>query len=143
MPSITTHYLFAKEVFNHLNKKEQACIKDDLNIYYIFAQSHDFLFYYTFDIKNAKRIKELGHFAHHNYTQDYLINIVKYIKDNYLENNSQLLGYLYGSITHYSLDTSAHPYIFYKTGIYRKSNPASKNYRGQHTLMEKDLDALY
>lgn len=143
MPSITTHYLFAKEVFNHLNKKEQARIQDELNIYYIFAQSHDFLFYYTFDIKEAKRIKDLGHFAHHNNTQDYLINIVKYIKDNHLENNSQLLSYLYGSITHYSLDTTTHPYIFYKTGIYRKNNPASKKYRGQHTLMEKDLDAIY
>ncbi len=143
MPSITTHHMFSKELLNHLTPEELEKLGKDLTIYHTFAQSHDYLFYYTFDIKNAKKIRELGHKAHHEKTQDYLINIVKEIKKSHLENNYQALSYLYGSITHYCLDSTCHPYIFYKTGIYRKNNPESKKFRGEHTHMEKDLDAIF
>ncbi len=143
MPSITTHYMFSKSVLENLNEKEKMRINKSLSIYHLFAQSHDILFYYTFDFKNAKRIRELGHHAHHDNTQNYLINIVKSIKKNNLENNSDALAYLYGSVTHYCLDTTCHPYIFYKTGIYRKENPESIKYKGEHDHMEKDLDAIY
>lgn len=143
MPSITTHHMFSKEVLNHLTAEELNRFNKEITIYHTFAQSHDYLFYYTFDIKNALRIRELGHRAHHEKTQDYIINIVKEIKEKRLENNPQALGYLFGSITHYCLDSTCHPYIFYKTGIYRKNNPASKKFRGEHTHMEKDLDAIF
>lgn len=143
MPSITTHHMFAREVYKKLPKEEQVRCGNALSIYLTFAQSHDYLFYYTFDIKNSKKIKELGHYAHHNKTQDYLINIVKVIKEKHLENNSQAIAYLYGSITHFCLDSTCHPYIFYKTGIYRKENPNSLKYVGEHNRMEKDLDAIY
>lgn len=143
MPSITTHHMFSKEVLSKLTKDELAHIEGEQTIYHTFAQSHDYLFYYTFDFKNAKRIKDLGHRAHHENTQAYIINIVKEIIDKHLENNKQAIAYLYGVITHYMLDATCHPYIFYKTGIYRKNNPKSKKYRGEHNHMEKDLDAIF
>jgi len=142
MPSITTHHFFAQEVFNHLRKEDQNHIKDELIIYSTFAQSHDYLFYYTFDFKNNKIIRELGHYAHHHNTQAYLLNIVKYIKDNHLEDNQQVVAYLYGSVTHYCLDSTCHPYIFYKTGVARKNKKETYKYRGEHNHMEKDLDAI-
>lgn len=143
MPSITTHHFFAQEVLNHLEKEEIEHIQNEQTIYYTFAQSHDYLFYYTFDLKNAKRIKELGHRAHHEQTQNYLLNILREIKEKHLEDNQQAVAYLYGSITHYCLDATCHPYIFYKTGICRKGNKESYKYRGEHTHMERDLDAIY
>lgn len=143
MPSITTHHLFACDVFNSLNEEEKQHFANEKIIYTTFAQSHDYLFYYTFDLKNVKRIKNLGHYAHHNNTQDYILNIVKEIKKNHLENDSQCLAYLYGVITHYILDSTCHPFIFYKTGIYRKANKHSKIYRGEHNRMEKDIDAIF
>ena len=121
MPSITTHHIFATQVFTKLNKETKKHFNHEKIIYTTFAQSHDYLFYYTFDLKNVKRIKNLGHYAHHNNTQDYILNIVKEIKKNHLENDSQCLAYLYGVITHYVLDSTCHPFIFYKTGIYRKT----------------------
>lgn len=142
MPSITTHHFFSKDVYNKLNQDEQNKIIKDLTIFHTFAQSHDYLFYYTFSFKNASKIKNLGHYAHHNSTQDYLINIVKNIKENKLENNSQALAYLYGSITHYCLDTTCHPFIFYKTGVYRSYDPKTHKFHGEHTHMEKDIDAI-
>lgn len=143
MPSITTHHYFSVDVFKNLNQKEQNRINNDLTIFHTFAQSHDYLFYYTFNFKNASKIKNIGRCAHHNNTQDYLINIVKAIKNNKLENNSQALAYLYGSITHYCLDTTCHPFIFYKTGVYRSYNPNTKKFHGEHTHMEKDIDAIF
>ncbi len=143
MPSITTHHLFAKDLLKELNKEIKSHFINEELIYTTFAQSHDYLFYYTFDLKNAKRIKELGHNAHHSHTQDYILNIIKEIKTKHLENNKQCIAYLYGVITHYVLDSTCHPFIFYKTGIYRKNNKHSKIYRGEHNRMEKDIDAIF
>lgn len=143
MPSIITHHMFAKEVLNRLNKKTQNRINKELDVYYAFAQSHDYLFYYQLNLKYRKKINELGHYAHRHKSQEYLLNIIKEIKSNNLENNQQLVAYLYGSITHYVLDSTCHPYIFYKTGVYRKKEKDTYKYRGEHNHIEKDLDAIY
>lgn len=143
MPSLITHHMFSKEVLKHLKEDELSRFSDELTIYHTFAQSHDYLFYYTFNPKHAKRIKNLGHYAHRHKTQDYIVNIIKEIKENNLENNQQAIAYLYGSITHYVLDTTCHPYIFYKTGVYRPNEKDTKKYHGEHNRIEKDLDAIY
>ena len=142
MPSITTHYMFSKEVLNNLENKEKNILKSKLDIYHTFAQSHDYLFYYKFGAKH-KEINKLGRYAHHNKTQEYILNIIKEIKNNNEEYNPELIAYLYGSITHYVLDTTCHPYIFYKTGVYRKKEPKTKKYFGGHSRIEKDIDAYY
>lgn len=139
MPSIITHHMFSKEVLNKLSKEELSKFNNHLDIYHTFAQSHDYLFYYKLG-KNRKEINKLGTYAHHHNTQEYLINIIKEIKMNYSE---ELIAYLYGSITHYVLDTTCHPYIFYKTGVYRKKEKNTRKYFGGHNLIEKDLDAYY
>ncbi len=143
MPSIITHHVFSKDVLKQLTKEERSKFDKELILYHTFAQSHDYLFYYTFNPFYAKKIKKLGHIAHHNKTQEYLINIIKNIKENNLENNHQAISYLYGSITHYCLDTTCHPYIFYKTGVYRKKEKDTKKYHGEHNRIEKDIDAIY
>ena len=55
------------------------------------------------------------------------------------------IAYLFGSITHYVLDYTCHPLIFYKTGIYDpyKKIESHKKYKGMHALMEKSIDAYY
>lgn len=141
MPSITTHYIFAKEVLKKASKNIQKNIKGSEDIYYTFAQSHDYLYYYTFNIFNKKKINKLGHTAHRQKTQDYILNIIKEIIKNHLENNKQVVAYLYGIITHYCLDTTCHPFIFYKTGVWRKNKETAK-YRGEHNHMERDLDSI-
>lgn len=142
MPSITTHHMFSKEVLKRLTEDELTKINNKLDIYHTFAQSHDYLFYYTFG-KNKKKINDFGHFAHRNHTQNYIINIIKEIKESNQENNPELIAYLYGTITHYVLDTTCHPYIFYKTGVYRKKEKDTRKYFGGHNNIEKDLDAIY
>lgn len=139
MPSIVTHHAFANTVLNKIDS-----LSVDKNIYNVFAQSFDYLFYYNFfDFKNGSKIRSFGHHCHKNKTRDYFLNLIKNIKEMHLENNPQALGYLYGSITHYVLDSTTHPYIFYKTGCFYKDDKETYKYRGMHTHMEKNLDAFF
>ena len=140
MPSILTHYSFAKDVYNKLDAKTKN--RTDEETMEIFAQSFDYFFYYNvFDFKNRKMIHDLGKTAHRSNTQLYFINIIKYIVKNNLQENKEVMGYLYGSLTHYTLDTICHPFIFFKTGVYYKNMKATAKYRGMHTKVEKNIDA--
>jgi hypothetical protein len=48
--------------------------------------------------------------------------MINYIKDNNLYNDDDVLSYLYGYINHYVLDKTIHPYVRYKTGVFKKKN---------------------
>jgi len=135
MPSIVTHHYFAKDVLNQLPIEIKKSIQNQENLYYIFAQSFDNLFYYKFLTPwQGKNIRDLGEKAQQT-------NINLYFKNILLEKNNLnidiLRAYLYGSICHYCLDRTCHPFIFYYTG---HKNIAYK-YRGLHEKMEVNIDA--
>lgn len=138
MPSIVTHHLFAKDVLESLPYPIKKTINKNVETYLIFAQSFDNLFYYHFLFPiTGRKIRQLGIDAQKVKTDVYFKEIIENIKKNHLENNSELLAYLYGSITHYILDYHCHPFVFYYT------NDANLNlkYRGLHAKMEVNLDA--
>ena len=132
MPSLVTHYIFGKQVEKNIDKKYI-----DKNIYSLFNQSHDYLFF-----SSKKEFKELAKKGHHKNTKDFIINIIKYIKDNHLEEDKPTISYLYGIINHYVLDSTCHPYIFYLSGSYHKEEKDTKKYNGMHSKIEKSLDKI-
>ena len=132
MPSYFTHDIFGKEVLNRLDS--YLTEKVDKDIFLVFCQSHDYLFY-SFN----RKVNELGHYAHKNNTQDYILNIISYIKDNNLVYNKELLGYLYGSICHFILDVTTHPFINMQSNELVRYN----GYKGRHRLVEKYIDSIY
>lgn len=133
MPSIVTHHLFSKDVEAYISKKiNKEC-------YYIFAQSFDNLFYYKFFLPIlGQKIRKLGNDAQRGKTNEYFKSILEFIKAKNLENNEDLLAYLYGSICHFALDSIAHPYVIYETGL----ASVDKKYRGGHEKMEVMIDAI-
>ena len=134
MPSIVTHHLFAKDV---LTKNKNININQ--NVYYIFTQSFDNLFYYNFFMPFlGNKIKKLGRNAQKQNVNKYFKNIIQYIKNNNLTTNEDLLAYLYGSYCHYVLDSYCHPYIIYNTGAIENNI----KYRGNHEQMETMIDAI-
>jgi|GEM_PF-2915835 len=142
MPSIVTHHLFAKDVLYKLPKKEKERIELAKEHYLIFAQSFDNLFYYHFFLGPlGKHIRKCGTSFQKIKIDDYFINILEYIKHYKLENNSQVLAYLFGSLTHYALDNTCHPFIIYKSGDYKKHQNHNLKYRGLHNKFEVELDA--
>lgn len=134
MPSLTTHKIIAENILDKLPNKIIENINK--NTYFIFSQSHDIFYYNT-----NKNYKKIGNIGHHKDTQQFIINIIKYIRNNKLENNKHCVSFLYGILSHYYLDSICHPYIFYKTGI-NKNNKETIKYRGQHNLMERTIDSI-
>ena len=132
MPSIVTHHLFAKDCLKGYEKKVNK------DIYYIFAQSFDNLSYYHFFTGFNNEIKHLGKIAQSTKTNEYFINILNYLKNNNLKEDKDLIGYLFGSICHYTLDSTCHPFVVYETG----SVNINPKYRGGHEKMEVMIDAI-
>ena len=144
MPQLITHNIFSKEVYRELSNDIKSIIKDDIPVYEIFSQSFDKLIYYfSLNIPKMKRIRKLSKKGHRTKVKSYFINILNNIKELNLEQDSQALSYLFGSINHYVLDSIAHPFIFYKTGVYDKKNKETKKYMGLHGDMETNIDAFF
>lgn len=143
MPSIYTHNYFSKELYKKLDDKKIIKPKDPTS-FYIFSQSFDYLFSYNLiNLKKGKDIRILGHHAHTHETWNYFKNIIEYMKTNELYDDGNI-GYLYGSLSHYILDSTAHPYIHYISGRYnRKNRKDTKKYAGKHAANEIMIDSIY
>lgn len=143
MPSIYTHDYYAKDTYNKI-KDEDIYQINNKRYYYIFAQSFDNLFYYnSFRLRPGKKYRKLGHYAHTHKVWEYFKNILEYIKNNKLYDDENL-GYLYGSIMHYTLDSTCHPYVHYISGrLNRKNIKETKKYVGMHAINEIMIDAIY
>lgn len=141
MPALLTHQLFAHDAYNSL--PEEIKIKVSLPHLLIHAQSHDYLYYYkSFNFKKTQKINSLGYYAHRANTQCFIINIIRLVQKYKLMHNKEVIAYLYGVVSHYVLDSIFHPYIYYKSGIYKKTKE-TKKYQGLHTKIEHHLDVYF
>ena len=139
MPATITHSYFTQDVYEILPNN----FKDKLNIDRVrmFGQSMDSLMFYNlFSVLPGKRIRELNKYFHRNKSQEYFVNMINYIKDNNLNNDVDVMSFLVGSICHFVLDSTIHPYIIYKTGIMDKKKPSTYKYNHIHEFMEVFLD---
>lgn len=141
MPSSITHAFFALDIHEKLNRDVQKRIKS-LENFKTFAQGSDPLnFYNLSNLLPGKKVREnYPKLIHTTNTKNYFISLVKYIKENKLENNSNALSFLYGSIAHYTLDSIVHPFVIYKTGDFDKKNKNTYKYNGMHADMEVYID---
>ena len=143
MPSSITHAFFALDVYDNLDIKIQKRISNNIEEYKTFAQGPDPLFFYNLsNFGKGKNIRsKYPTLIQTKYTQKFFIELISYIKENKLENNPEILSFLYGFITHYVLDSTIHPFIIYKTGIFDKNNSDTYKYNGLHNDMEVYIDA--
>ncbi|MGI6324773.1 MAG: zinc dependent phospholipase C family protein [Bacilli bacterium] len=142
MPSTMTHAYFALDVYDRLDKDSQKRLSKNKEALKTFSQGSDILYFYNdVSLRKAKRLRQLGHIVHHQHSKAFFINLIKYIKENKLEKKGEVIAFLYGNIAHYVLDTTIHPYIFYKTGVFNKKDRYSYRYNGLHTEMESYIDA--
>lgn len=144
MPNIFMHAQFALDVYDKLDIETKCFLVDQKKNLKTFAQSVDPLFLY--DIKKLKRqsrVREFGHYFHKNNTREFFINLINYIKYNDLGHNPETMAFLYGFLSHYILDSTMHPYIYYKTGVFDKNNKDTHKYKSKHHLMEVYLDKYF
>ena len=139
MPATIAHAYFSKDVFDILpgnikNKIDCSRIK-------MFGQSMDSLMFYNlFSVFPGKKIRKFSNTFHREKSQEYFINLIKYIKENDLGNDMDVCSYLSGLICHYVLDSTVHPYIIYKTGVFDKTKKNTFKYNHIHEFMEIFID---
>ena len=131
MSATYTHHLFTKDVYKSLdtNIKEKL----DSDIFNLFGKSFDALFFYK---------PKLGSYAHNHEANLYFANIIYYLREHHETRNRELLSYLYGSICHYVMDSTVHPFIYYYSGKYDKKKKTTHKYRGRHDYLELMIDAI-
>ncbi|MBO5182826.1 MAG: zinc dependent phospholipase C family protein [Bacilli bacterium] len=137
MAGTITHAYFASDVYNKLDesiKKNLSNYKENLKTY---SQGHDIFFFIT----NFNKTRKIGNYMHKHNTRDFFKNMITYIYDNDLQNNYEIISFLYGYICHYSLDSIVHPYITYKSGIFNKKRKETYKYNTKHSNMENYIDA--
>ena len=125
MAGLITHALFITDVLANIE------IEYDIDIARTCASGPD-LFYST-NIACGKRM-------HRQHTKLFFENYINYIKYNQLQSDIKIVSSLYGFISHYILDKTLHPYIFYKTGVYNANDEQTFKYYNLHTKMEKYID---
>ena len=139
MPATVVHAYFAQDLNDILPKE----IKNKLDVDRLktFGQSTDSLMFYNlFSILPGKKIRDFQKYFHTNKTQDFFVNLINYIKENDYTEDIDVNSFLVGAICHYVLDSTVHPYIYYKTGYFNKNDKSTYKYNNVHTFMETFLD---
>ena len=139
MPATAVHAYFAQDLNDILPKE----IKNKLDVDRLktFGQSTDSLMFYNlFSILPGKNIRDFQKYFHTNKTQAFFINLINYIKENDYTEDIDVNSFLVGAICHYVLDSTVHPYIYYKTGYFNKNDKSTYKYNNVHTFMETFLD---
>lgn len=122
MPSYMTHAIFANEVGEKLNNK----LYFDFEQLRTFALGPDLMLATSYDTYMKNHRENVNNFFYYQ---------IKYIKENRLQENIDVLMFLFGQITHYVLDSVMHPYIYYMTE--KVSNKGRVSF---HALFEMWLD---
>lgn len=103
MPSYISHAIMGNDLFDISNKN---------NIFRI-PITRDELRGYSLGADLAILSNKIKKDPHNYYTQAFFLNMIKYIKENKLNEDSHVMSLLYGHIAHYFFDINAHPLIFY------------------------------
>lgn len=110
MPAATTHLECSKDIYEQLDKHIKSKISN-INLYYLGAQGPDIFFFEKFGLGN--KLKRIGNYMH----QYQIYPIIKYMEGYTKDIDPDLYSYFCGYLTHYALDSYAHP-IVYNRSVY-------------------------
>ena len=97
-------------------------------------------FYYVIKSKIHKQANQLADDMHDTRINEFLISMVNYAKE---KQDPYLNAYIIGFMTHFILDVTIHPYIYYNVGEYFYDEPKTHKYRGYHLRFERSVDVAY
>lgn len=146
MPDIWTHILCGNKSIAVIDNEElYSEIINRINIFKLGTQGPDIFYYYKFwSGFNTKGEKILGKLMHTNRTGEFLINCIKFLKaqsgSNYYYD---ILVYVLGFISHYSLDSIAHPYIYFYAFSHSSDNSSNYLANSYHKKLEMIIDSIY
>lgn len=120
MPNIITHVLFADEVCEKLDADKKEFIEPRLQLFEIGSNGPDFLFFHGMNPKDFLKkspLRKLGSDAHsYNVNEFYKSCLDSIRKEENEEIKLDMITYVCGHLCHWALDSTAHPYVFHRTG---------------------------
>ena len=117
MPAYVSHTIMANEVYRKIDNHNV-----DKSFMITFSLGCD-LSKYSKCRRDTHKIKQ----------EEFILNMVKYIKENNLVNDKEIIGVLYGHICHVILDETIHPLV-------RTVNRSCVRHKKNHMLIEGHYD---
>ena len=141
MPNIYTHVIFAQELVNTtMTSKQKDMLENRSQLYEIGANGPDYLYFHGTTPKKVKEkshVRTLGKYCHRRGINDFYHQALEVIRNEKEADVKQgEIAYIMGHLTHWALDSTTHPYIFWRTG----SGDSASQFR--HHRMESLLDAI-
>lgn len=145
MPSSLTHTLFAQFLQGQYDP-QLPFLKSYANHITAGSLGPDPLFF-AYGLKpryrdSRNQIKNLGKQLH---LQDPLLTfwpMFQYAEKGFADRNARY-SYLFGMLSHYVLDHTLHPYVFYWSGFDEASSITKMPYKVDHVRLENSLDLLF
>ncbi len=106
MPSNYAHYRFGAAVLNKMPADLRRTVKRFRRLYDVGLHGPDLFFYYNPLQKN--RFGDLGSRLHHQTGQQFFSRVCRGLR---LDPSEEVQAYLYGVLSHYSLDALCHPLV--------------------------------
>ena len=122
MPNYKTHSIHGNIVLSNMDKEIDINIDDMIN----YSIGPDALLTTNYKLFSKQHI---------NSVRDYFTYLINYIKFNRLQEDKEVMAFLYGQIDHYILDVITHPMIYYYT-----SNLITDYKFNTHGLIEHWID---
>lgn len=140
MPNLITHALLAEEAAQKMPEDIRSLLESRAHLVGIGSSGPDFLFFQglnPFSFWKPARIRAYGGKFHHSHVNDFYRSALESIR---LEKNPEIRldmeAYVCGHLCHWALDSTAHPYIYARTG-----NGSVESSTRHHT-MESLIDAI-
>ncbi len=135
MPNCVAHALCGEVALNGDYDHLRAIIDKNKAAFFLGCQGPDFLMYYRIlpwqKQKGAKRIREIADDIHDHKINEFFKNL---LEETSKRKNEALIAYTAGFLCHHSLDSIAHPMIFYFT------DSVNGNIGYAHQMYESQLD---
>jgi hypothetical protein len=141
MPSILTHHYFAN-TFIERHQKRWPFIKKLSPLVWLGSQGPDpFFFYGRAPFKSRLAKTSMNQFGSSLHNQPPHQSIWPLIKHGWLGSKADDVSkaYVLGAITHYVLDRTCHPYVFYRTG-FDEQGSLTDHYNADHAKLEVEID---
>lgn len=141
MPNLMTHKIFGEDVLKMTNERIQNYVKKNPQAFSVGTSGPDYLFYHSQfpwqDQEAGAKVGNIGSVIHSKNINDwYEVAISSCINEKDLDLQADMISFLIGHLTHWGLDSSAHPFIFYRT------DGTSKETKYWHYRYESMLDTV-
>ena len=142
MPALLTHQYFATlmipqffDLFPYLDQQKKAV--------WLGSQGPDPFFFYGHAIfKSRQHTKAINAFGNKLHSDNPLVRLPPLLQRLPMENNPTLLAYIFGALTHYVLDRTFHPYVYYHTG-FDQQGELTPPYSYAHARFEVSIDIAF